>query len=110
MDLSNLRSLVREVNFGTHGVAATITVPGAPPVPATVIWLTPVSELRPEGQFPRTEARRSLAVRRDEIPAIPRQTRIEVAEHLLETPTCWLVDSAEAIFGDHYRVTVVAEA
>jgi hypothetical protein len=109
--IGDLRRVVRDANFAAFGVLATITIPGDPPITTKVIWLTAINELRPEGsQFPRTESRRGLAIRRDEIPAVPRGTKIEVVEHLLTEPGTWIVDGSEATFSDHHRAIVVPEA
>ena len=102
MDLAALRSLVREVNFGTHGVDAVVDG-----VATRIIWLTPVTEPTPGGDFARSEARRSMAIRRDDVPAVPRDATIAVTEHLLAAPSLWKVDSMEAVFSDHHRVVVV---
>lgn len=107
MNLAPLRSLAREINFSTHGVSAVVTIPGGSPVTTTVIWLTPVIEPSPPGDFGRSEARRSLAIPRDDLPAVPRGTRIAVTEHLQASPSSWAVDSMDAIFHDHHRVNVV---
>jgi hypothetical protein len=111
LSIGALHGLVRNINFAAFGVAATVTVPGDPPIATKVIWLTAVNELRPDGsQFPRTESRRGMAIRRDEVPLLPRGTKIEVAEHLLTAPGTWIVDGSEATFSDHHRVVVVPEA
>jgi len=103
VDLAALRSLVREVNFGTHGVAATVDG-----VPTSIIWLTPVTEQTPGGaDFGRNEARRSMAIRRDDVPAVPRGTVVAVTEHLQAAPSLWKVDSMDAVFSDHHRVVVL---
>jgi hypothetical protein len=108
MNLAPLRSLVREVNFGAHGVDAMVTIPDGAPVSTKIIWLTPVTEQRPAGsEFGRSEAIRSMAIRRDVLPAVPRGSTIAVTEHLLSSPTMWTVDGMEAVFSDHQRVIVV---
>lgn len=111
MDLVALRSTMREIQFGTHGVPATVTVPGEDPVNTTIIWLTPAQEERPaNADFPRRDVRRAMALRRDEVPALPRGTTVEVTEHLQGTASTWVVDSMDALFQDHHRVTVRLQA
>lgn len=108
MDVSALRELVRDVEFGVHGVAAVVTPPSAAPVATLVIWMTDTSEAVPVGSgFTRKEPRRILAIRRDEVPAVPRGTIVEVAEHTQTSPAIWRVDAMESVFPDHHRVVVV---
>ena len=107
MDLAALRSLVREVNFGTHGVAAVVTVPDGEPVATSVIWLTPAADSAPGGSFQRADPQRRMAIRRDEVPALPLKTIVEVTEHLRTEPASWSVDSIESVRPDHYRVVVI---
>jgi len=109
MDLASLRSLVREVNFATHGVPAVVTIPLGAPVSTRIIWLSPTTAPTPEGEFGRNEARRSMAIRRDEVPLVPRETVVAVTEHLQSEPTAWVVDGMDAIFHDHHRVVVVPQ-
>lgn len=110
MDLAGLRSVVREIQFGTHGISATVTLPGWPGVSTKIIWLTPVSEERPaSADFARHDAKRSMAIRRDDVPSVPLGTTVAVTEHLQESPSFWVVDSMDAIFQDHHRVVVVPE-
>ena len=110
MDLAALRSLVREVNFAVHGIPAEVTP--QPPTDETVstriIWLQPLTDPQPPGSaFGRSETRRSMAIRRDDVPSIPRGTMVAVTEHLQAAPSLWKVDSMEAVFHDHHRVLVV---
>jgi hypothetical protein len=105
MDLALLRSRVREINFSVHGVPAVVAG-----VSTRIIWLTPAAEERPPGDFSRAEPRRSMAIRRDDVPAVPRGTLVAVTEHLLDAPTHWKVDSMDAVFSDHHRVVVVPES
>jgi hypothetical protein len=110
VDLAALRSLAREVNFAIHGIPAEVTP--QPPTDETVstriIWLTPVTSPQPPGSsLGRSEARRTMAIRRDDVPSVPMGTQIAVTEHLQAAPSLWKVDGTEAIFHDHVRVVVV---
>jgi hypothetical protein len=108
VDLAALRSLVREVNFGVHGVAAVVTVPDGEPVATSVIWLTPASDSAPIGAtFQRADPQRRMAIRRDDVPVLPRGTIVEVTEHLRDETASWSVDSIESVRPDHYKVVVV---
>jgi hypothetical protein len=115
VDLGALRELVRDVNFETHGVDAVVTVPDGDPVETRVIWMTPENDGAPDpgggrrgnDQFRRTDPRRSLSIRRDDVPAVPRDTTIAVTEHLLDEPDVWRVDAIEEVRSDHVRVIVM---
>lgn len=108
MDLSALRSLVRDVNFATHGVLATVTAPGAAPVETRIVWLTPQATDQPPGSsFSRKESLRVVAIRRDEVPEAPRGTQLAVTEPLLAAPSLWKIDSTEELRHDHHRVVVI---
>lgn len=110
MALAALRSTLRKVQFSTFGVAASVRVPGQPAVSTTIIWLTPISDDKPLGSgLPRREIQRAVAIRRDDVPSVPRGTVITVAEHLADASGNWVVDSLDAIFEDHHRVTVRVE-
>ena len=108
MDLAAVRSLVREVNFSVHGVPALVTIPDGPAVETSIIWLTPITEQVPGGtDLRRADPKRLMALRRDCIPTVPRGTRVEVTEHLQESPDLWTVDAVERVEPDHHRVIVV---
>jgi len=102
MDLALLRSRVREINFSLHGVPATVDG-----VATRIIWLVSGQDPRPAGgEFGRADPRRTMALRRDHVPEIPRGTEILVTEHLLDAPAAWVVDSTDEIRSDHIRVVV----
>lgn len=110
MDVGALRASVREIQFAVHGVPAIVTIPDGDPVETRIIWLTPVPTGIPDGQtFQREEPKRAMAIRRDDVPAVPMGTIIEVTEHNLESPISWSVDSMDRIEPDHFRVLVVPE-
>lgn len=109
MDLAGLRSLVREVNFATHGVPAVVTPPGADAVETRIIWAERTTlEIPVGGESLRREPRRVMAIRRDDIDQVPRGTIVAVTEHLRTDPMFWKVDSTDRIEPDHIRVVVVA--
>lgn len=109
MDLAALRSLVRETNFAVHGVPAVVTPPASASVETRIIWADrEATALVPgEGSFQRVEPRRIMAIRRDEVEAVPRGTIVAVTEHLLDAPTGWKVDAMDQVESDHFRVVVV---
>jgi hypothetical protein len=105
---AELRASVRSTNFAVFGVPAVVTVPGGEPVPTLVIWTTPEQAPVPnDGDLRKVEPRRVMAIRRDEVPAVPRGTLIAVSEPLRSTPDLWAVDSMDSVFPDHQRVSVV---
>ncbi len=110
VDLAGIRALVREVNFAVHGAEAVVTVPDAEPVSTRIIWMTPTTELLPTGNEQRADPRRVLAIRRDDVPSVPRGTTISVTEHLQNEPTLWTVDGILRIESDHVRAIVVPAA
>lgn len=103
MDLGGLRRLVRDLSFQAHGVPAIVSG-----VDTRIIWLTPATEIIPTGnEGQRAEARRVMAIRRDEVLSVPRGTIVTVTEHGLTEPGAWRVDGTERIEPDHVRVVVV---
>lgn len=106
MDLAAFRALVREINFRVHGVAAVVTVPNGTPVATPIIWMTSQTEASP-GTLARSEVHHVMAIRRDDVPVVPRGTLVAVCEHLRTAPALWRVDSQEAVYPDHARVWVV---
>jgi hypothetical protein len=106
--LQGLRSVVRDVNFATFGVPATVQVPLGPPVATRVIWLQPTTEPRGPRDFSRAEQRKVVAIRRDDLPAVPRDTVITIPEGGINYR--WKVDGIEAVASDRHHVVVVPMA
>lgn len=101
--LQGLRAIVRDANFATLGVPAVVAG-----VSTRIIWLTPTPENTPTGNdVTRAEPRRRMAIRRDDVPAVPRGTLISVTEPTQEFPGAWRVDALEGVSSDHFRVIVV---
>lgn len=94
------------------GLEATVTVPDAEAVKATVFWLPSTAPDVPDGQAPfrRAEQRRELVLPVDDVPQVPRGTIITVAEYEGGTPRSWRVDAMEKPDYDHHRVIVVPVA
>jgi hypothetical protein len=55
----------------------------------------------------RKEVHHVMAIRRDDVPMVPRGTLIAVTEHLQTLPNLWRVDSQESTYPDHTRVWVI---
>lgn len=105
-----MRALAREVNFRVLGVEALVTVGALDPVPAQVVWLTPTQQAAPLGtDFTRADPRRLLAIRRDQVPAVPRGTKIVAPGTAGGTSSTWRVDGVESIEAEFFRVVVRAD-
>lgn len=108
MDLGSLRTLALELNFSAHGVPATVTPVDEAEIATRVIWVTPLSELEPAGgEFTRREPIRILAVRRSDVPRLPRGSRVVAPETSGDSDQVWRVDGTDRIEADHHRVLVV---
>ena len=92
------------------GLTASVTLPSASAVSATVVWIPPVSVEYPQGEYRRAEALRVLAVGVDEVPVVPRGTVINVAPYEGGDAADWLVDQSARVDSDHHRVVVVPSA
>lgn len=113
MNLSELRAVVREVNFATHGVSATVTRPAPDDTAITtrVIWITPITD--DGGGFgssmQRREARRQVAIRFDDVPTVPRGTILVAASAFGGTAQRWRVEGPDRLEADHGRYIVVSD-
>lgn len=111
MDNGPLRALVLDINLTTHGVPATVTrpFPDDTPIVTRGIWLTWDTDAPPTGtEFQRREPRKVLALRRLDVPTVPRGTVILAPQKGGDTVQAWRVDGTETVFADHVRVIVVA--
>lgn len=112
MGLELLRALVRQSNFSTYGVAATITrpAPNDTPIVTKVIWLTPFTEDGGGGfSVQRREPRHQVAIRLDDVPTVPRGTFVQAAGPLGGLVQRWRVDGPDRIEADHGRYLVVSD-
>lgn len=113
MDLGSLRSLALDLNFSAHGVPATVTrpAPDNAPLSTRVIWVTPITEVAPEGGgFQRREPIRIASFRRDEVPTVPRGTTFVAAAKMGDAEELtWLVEEIDQVNPDNTRVVVVEQ-
>lgn len=112
MDFGSLRALALDLNFSAHGVDAVVTrpAPDDEPVETRGIWITPLTEDAPvNAAFARREPRRILALKRSEVPTVPRGTGIQAPEKAGDDPVGWRVDGMDRIEADHQRVIVVRD-
>jgi hypothetical protein len=77
------------------------------PIATRVIWSTPSPEAMPGGDFSRREPVRVMALRRDEVPTVPRGTHIDAPEMPGGAVKTWKVDSFEREDTAQTRVFVV---
>lgn len=112
MDLSSLRTLVSATAFETLGVDATITRPHPDNAPITtrIVWMSPLRDDYPAGaDFHRREAVRALAVRRDEVPTVPRGTIVTAPDPEGGALRRWRVEAPDRVDTATVRVIVVPE-
>jgi len=111
--MSALLTFVREKQFAlqVRSTPATVTRPAPDDTPITtrIIWVVPGSEAGPSGaDFGRTDRRRIVAIRRDEVPTVPTGTRINAAEPPDTTLRDWITDGPlTPMDADHVRVFVI---
>lgn len=94
--------------FEVFGLPATLTVPGGTPITTTGVWVTLQTALMPAGLDARVaEARKVLALRGDELPAVPRGTLVEISERAGEPVRSWRVDGFDRVDEEDLRVLVI---
>jgi hypothetical protein len=105
--------LVRNINFANQigAVDAVVTrpAPDDTPIDTRVIWITTRSEDVPIGaEFTRREPnQRVMALRRDQVPTVPRGTIVLAPEQRGGPILGWRVDSFELQEVDNHRVRVL---
>lgn len=112
MDLGPLRALVRDLNFAAHGFPITVTrpYPDDEEIETRGIWVLPLTVDTPGGiEFTRRDPQRVLALRKDEVPTVPRGTVVLAPEYSGGEDRRWRVEGPERIEADHVRVLVVAD-
>lgn len=108
MDFGPLRALALDLNLSAHGVDVIVTVPEGAPVETRGIWLTPLTDGFPSGgSHQRHEPVRIMALRREDVPAVPRGTLIVGPEKSGGVDQTWKVDGLDRLEADHARVIVV---
>lgn len=111
MDISAVRAVALEANFAAHGIDVSVQLPNEEPVDAVGIWLTPINEDMPtSAPFSGQRPNRVIALRRSEVPSLPRGARITAPEQSGGDSRVWFVDGVERDEADHHRVHVVLDA
>ena len=88
-------------------VPAVVTLSYTSPVTTRGIWVTPITEDVPIGEFQRLELKRIMALSKTDIPKIPIGTEI-VAPEISGGPTkIWKVDALELADDERNRVVLV---
>jgi hypothetical protein len=106
----SLRALALELSRDVHGVDATVTrpEPDSEPIATKGIWITTTTEDVPLGvEFQRREPRRVMALRRADVPTVPRGTLIVAPEKSGDDAVTWRVEGTERMEADHTRVIVI---
>jgi hypothetical protein len=96
--------------LAAFGISAVVTVPGASPVPTTVIWLAPVA-IQTEGVVSRTnDPLPVLSLPRSAVPTVARGTLIVAAEYAGGPAATWCVEAILGKTADEIRVVVIPQA
>lgn len=96
--------------FECLGVTAVVEPPDAEAITTSGIWVSPAMEDMPVGaDLKRRELRRVLALKRADVPAVPRGTIVTVAEPGQAVATRFRVDGFELFDAEHVRVVLVSD-
>lgn len=99
--LAALRATVQEAIFSTLGLDATIERLGPETIVSIatrIVWETPVTDQAIAGfDLQRREPNRTMCIRRDVIPSVPRQSIVRAPAHPGMAPTRWIVDGVERL-------------
>lgn len=94
--------------FGAFGLPATLTPPGGLPRAVRAVWITLQTVEAPIGGGLRmVEQERRLALRRAEVPEVPRGTFIVVAERDGQAQQEWRVEGFGRLDSELIEVLVV---
>ena len=111
MDLGPLRALALQLNVSAHGVPATVQLEYpdvGDPIETRGIWVTQFTESLPDSlELQRREPIKVMALRRDEVPTVPRGTTIQAPEVMGGPVLGWKVDGMARVDNDHHRVVLV---
>jgi hypothetical protein len=102
VDLRGLRATVNRINFAVHGVPARVAG-----IATRIIWLAQPPLEVPQGSSQRIQPHRSVAISREEIPALPVGTLITAAVRAGDPETGWRVDAIDGVEAYFHRCTVV---
>lgn len=95
--------------FGLPGVV-TRPAPQDTPIATTVVWVFPTTQDEPpSAEFHRRDSMRVVAVKRADVPTLPRGTRIEAPAVLGGTSLTWTVERIDLSESDVIRALVLQE-
>ncbi len=97
--------------FNDFGIDVVVTrpAPDDDPIEATGIWMTPPPlDVPLSSGFQRREARRSMALRRSEVPTVPQGTVILAAAPGQSDAVHWRVDAPEIVEAEYVTVILLA--
>ncbi len=96
--------------FDAFSVPATVRPPGAESIETSGVWVTATTDGHPGGfGVQRREAVRVLALKRAEVPSVPKGTAILAPETAAGAVLRWRVDGFEVVEADCLRVVVVPD-
>ena len=95
--------------FGSASTAGVVTrpAPDDTPIQAAVLWVTPTTDDAPVGvEFHRREPHEVAAIRKADVPTMPRRTAIVAARFPGQAARTWIVDRVVVDEPDLWRVLV----
>ena len=112
--MASLVDLVNSITFDAQAlplsVPATVTPPNSSAITTTGVWSVPTLPDTPAAAaFNRGEIRRVMALKRADVPTVPRGTLISAPEKPGGTASTWRVDGIELVEADHRKVIVIPE-
>jgi len=108
--LDSVWDLALGAMFGAAAVDAVVTrpAPDDTPIQASVLWVTPTTDDAPAGaDFHRRESNEIAAIRKSDVPTMPRRTRIVAERTLGAGVRTWSVERVVVDEPDLWRVLVV---
>lgn len=109
--LDSVWDLALDAMFGAGAADATVTrpAPDDTPILTSVLWVTPTTDDAPLGaEFHRREPHEVAAIRKADVPTMPRKTRIVAARYPGAAARTWLVERVVVDEPDLWRVLVAA--
>jgi hypothetical protein len=110
MSLDAAWALAQNAAFSTMGVPAVVTRPSPSdaPIETSLIWVNVETQSEPgAAEFVRRERVRIAVLDRDDVPTVPKNTRIVAAEREGGPERTWRVDGIDRSEPDQMRVIVV---
>jgi hypothetical protein len=110
--LAAARTAAVDANFAFYGVDATLRRPDDDPsddaLTARLLWATD-GDLAGREAMRRTEAQRVAVIRRSELSAVPRGTRVTAPERMGGSDLEWVVDGLERMTAECLYLAMVPD-